>query len=48
MTDLNLNFNIKIMKVYLLELSHLLDLTLDNIKVRLSIFFIKDNSSKLC
>ena len=48
MTDLNFDFNIKVMKVYLLGLSYLLDLTIDNIKVRLAIFFIKDNFSKLC
>jgi len=47
MIDFNFNFNIKVMKVYLLGLSHLLDLTIENIKERLSIFFIKDNLSKL-
>ncbi len=47
MIDFNFNFNIKVMKVYLLGLPHLLDLTIENIKERLSIFFIKDNLSKL-
>jgi len=48
MIDFNFNSNNEVMQIYLLALSHLLDLTIENTQDRLSIFFIKDNLSKLC